>query len=351
MPNVIEYNNYSFWETQNWNTEVNGFIYKIYVYDKTIPESSEEYLFLEQTLISTAALIVRDGRSYNPAVVEKEIRELTIAKAKSRLNLCLYSFGQNYIQEITTESLNKEIKPPEDIYIQEYLLNGLRNLRKSNPGSYKFLKIEPKGFCEILKINFKEYLFNVDLLLEERLIGVSEDTPMAIEQGLIYITSHGIKKLDGINKKQMILPTASNHPDIQDEFEYDIAISFAGEDREIAKQIAELLQKKGVRVFYDSFEVSELWGKNLYDYLIEIYSERSKYCLMLLSENYKKKLWTNHERESAQARAFRENREYILPIRLDDTKIPGIHETVGYIEMNSHSIEQIVELIHEKLNK
>ncbi len=48
---------------------------------------------------------------------------------------------------------------------------------------------------------------------------------------------------------------------------------------------------------------------------------------MFLSRNYAAKLWTNHEREAAQARAFRENEEYILPIRLDDTEIPGILQT------------------------
>jgi hypothetical protein len=70
---------------------------------------------------------------------------------------------------------------------------------------------------------------------------------------------------------------------------------------------------------------------------------------MLLSKHYESKLWTNLERKSAQARAFRENREYILPIRIDDTKITGIHETVGYIDFKSHSIDEIVEMIMKKL--
>jgi hypothetical protein len=70
---------------------------------------------------------------------------------------------------------------------------------------------------------------------------------------------------------------------------------------------------------------------------------------MLLSKHYESKLWTNLERKSAQARAFRENREYILPIRIDDTQITGIHETVGYIDIKSHSIDEIAEMIMKKL--
>src|SRR6266566_5558925 len=77
----------------------------------------------------------------------------------------------------------------------------------------------------------------------------------------------------------------------------------------------------------DKYEKATLWGKNLYTYLSDVYQNKARYCVMFLSRNYAAKLWTNHEREAAQARAFRENEEYILPIRLDDTDIPGILST------------------------
>ena len=147
------------------------------------------------------------------------------------------------------------------------------------------------------------------------------------------------------------MKVSSNFSSATDDKKYDIAISFAGEDREIAENIATKLSEKKVSVFYDNFEKADIWGKNLYDYLSSIYSDKSKYCIMLLSKHYEKKLWTNLERKSAQARAFRENREYILPIRIDDTKITGIQETVGYIDIKSHSIEEIVELVMNKLKK
>jgi len=57
------------------------------------------------------------------------------------------------------------------------------------------------------------------------------------------------------------------------------------------------------------------------------------------------------ERQSAQARALREGKEYILPIRIDDTKIPGLPETVGYISLSNTTIEKIVDLILKKLGK
>ena len=70
---------------------------------------------------------------------------------------------------------------------------------------------------------------------------------------------------------------------------------------------------------------------------------------MFISEHYAKKRWTNHERKSAQARAFNENREYILPVRLDDTAIPGIRETIGYIDLRHTTIEDTAALAVKKV--
>lgn len=45
------------------------------------------------------------------------------------------------------------------------------------------------------------------------------------------------------------------------ETKFDIALSFAGEDREYVDQVATILHSKGISVFYDLFEEVNLWGK------------------------------------------------------------------------------------------
>lgn len=129
----------------------------------------------------------------------------------------------------------------------------------------------------------------------------------------------------------------------------DIAISFAGEDRIYAEELATLLIDNGVRVFYDAFAKAELWGEDLYSYLDNIYRTRARFCVVLISKHYAGKLWTNHERRSAQARAFSDAGVYILPIRLDSTDLPGLPPTVGYLQWQNESAEAIVGLIIEKL--
>ena len=131
---------------------------------------------------------------------------------------------------------------------------------------------------------------------------------------------------------------------------YDVTLSFAGEDRHYAEELANLLKSGGHSVFYDQFEPAQLWGKNLYDHLSLVYKDQARYCVMFLSKHYAQKLWTKHERQSAQARAFEESKEYILPIRLDDTEIPGILGTLGYLDLRSMSIEEIYQPLVEKLS-
>ena len=132
--------------------------------------------------------------------------------------------------------------------------------------------------------------------------------------------------------------------------QHDVALSFAGEDRQWAEQLAALLQSGGYSAFYDEYELADLWGKDLYKHLSSIYKDQARYCVIFVSNHYAGKLWARHELQSAQARAFEESREYILPVRLDDTEIPGILSTTGYLDLRKMTIEQVYQRLVEKLS-
>ena len=102
-------------------------------------------------------------------------------------------------------------------------------------------------------------------------------------------------------------------------FEYDVCLSFAGEQRSYVEAVAKSLREREVRVFYDAFQAAELWGKDLYTHLDEIYQRLARYCVVFISADYAKKAWTAHERKSMQARDIDETKEYILPVRFDDS--------------------------------
>ena len=137
--------------------------------------------------------------------------------------------------------------------------------------------------------------------------------------------------------------------EIGPKYDYDVVLSFAGEDRKYIEKVANQLLYKSVKVFYDNFETVDNWGKDLYTHFDEIYRKKAKYCVIFISKNYANKVWTNHERRSAQARFFKEQEEYILPVRFDETEIPGIIPTIGYINGNKVSEEELAEMIVKKI--
>jgi hypothetical protein len=134
-----------------------------------------------------------------------------------------------------------------------------------------------------------------------------------------------------------------------EEKQFDVALSFAGEDRKYVEEVASNLRKMGIKVFYDKYELVTLWGKNLYDHLQDVYQNKATYTVIFISKHYAEKIWTNHERKSAQARAFVSNQEYILPARFDETEIPGLLPTVGYVNLLEYSPKDFAELIKNKI--
>ena len=144
-------------------------------------------------------------------------------------------------------------------------------------------------------------------------------------------------------------PIPAQDPLSDEDIQYDVCLSFAGEDRSYVERVADELRLKGVRVFYDKYERVELWGKDLYSHLDYVYRQAAGYCVIFISEHYASKLWTNHERRSAQARAFTANKEYILPARFDDTEVPGLPGTVGYLDLRHLNEAKLAESIIEKL--
>ncbi len=132
-------------------------------------------------------------------------------------------------------------------------------------------------------------------------------------------------------------------------FEYDFAISFAGENREIAEKLVNSLEKERARVFYDKNFESKMLGKKLTTYFQETFGEKARYVIILISKDYPNKDWTNFEISIARDEAKRRSEEFILPLRLDDTKIIGIHDDICFLDLREKTIEETAEIIIQKL--
>ena len=76
-----------------------------------------------------------------------------------------------------------------------------------------------------------------------------------------------------------------------------------------------------------------------------------RYCVIFISKNYKDKVWPTHEKRSALVRALHEKEEYILPARFDNTEIPGLRSSIGYIKLEDKSPSEFAQLILKKLGR
>ena len=104
---------------------------------------------------------------------------------------------------------------------------------------------------------------------------------------------------------------------------WDVALSFAGAQRDYVEQVAAALQARGVRCFYDADEQIELWGRYLAEELPRIYAEESAAVVVFVSAEYADRDWTRLERRAALDRAVRERREYVLPAGSMTRPCPG----------------------------
>lgn len=131
---------------------------------------------------------------------------------------------------------------------------------------------------------------------------------------------------------------------------YDVCLSFANEQRDYVHEVARLLKAVGLTVFYDLSEETSLLGTELVDHLTDVYGRASRCCVLFASTDYRRKVWTNHERVAAQNRAVKDSKTYLIPVRFDDTVIPDLADSVGFADARTTSPAELVQRLSLKLD-
>lgn len=134
----------------------------------------------------------------------------------------------------------------------------------------------------------------------------------------------------------------SDHP-------FQVALSFAGEQREYVRAVASELAARGVTHFYDEDQTVELWGRDLNEALQEVYRDRARFVVMFVSEAYAAKAWPTRERRAAFESAVTSIEDRILPVRFDDTDIPGLSRSISYVSVSQMSPVELAETLCRKL--
>ncbi len=172
------------------------------------------------------------------------------------------------------------------------------------------------------------------------------------EKNPVPIAQKHLSSKKNIKEKLEYLSNKLQDAEGKSKFKYQVGISFAGEDRERVEKVVNELEKLEVIYFYDRNE--NLLGKDLALYLEQVFFEHCEYAVIFISEYYKNKKWTRFELRAIKAREVenlseKEAKEYVIPVKLDDTKIPGILPITGYIDATTITPEKVAQNIYDKL--
>ena len=118
------------------------------------------------------------------------------------------------------------------------------------------------------------------------------------------------------------------------EYPFDFAISFAGENRVLAKLIADQLDLLDCAVFYDEYFEANYLGKAWHKSFAEIFGVQSRFVVCLLDKYHVEKIWPTFERECFSPRV---SEAAVIPIYLDDTPVPGIPKDIVGIPFKNHA--------------
>lgn len=137
-----------------------------------------------------------------------------------------------------------------------------------------------------------------------------------------------------------------------------VAFSFAGEQRELVRAVAEAVEKKIGRnnVFFDEWFEHYIAGQDADLRLQEIYGTKCELVVVCVSERYGGKPWTQAEHEAIRARmmgsresADRCEQYAILPIRVGDGDVRGILFNTIVPDVRNRTPDETAELIVQRL--
>jgi len=133
----------------------------------------------------------------------------------------------------------------------------------------------------------------------------------------------------------------------RDNYKYDIALSFAEEDRNIAVALACELGRKGISVYYYPDNIIETAGKQLSQKLTEIYTKDAKYAVVIVSDHYFQKKFAEIEFEAIKNRVTESpDNVYMIPLLVGNIQLLEQHSLAQISALKwEYNPEKIAEIL------
>jgi len=118
----------------------------------------------------------------------------------------------------------------------------------------------------------------------------------------------------------------------------DFALSYAGPDEAVAREVSRRLQELGFQVFFArerSHLLVGLDGESLFEKLFLT----ARQVVVFISAHYKERDWTRFEWDVIRER---DPINRFIPVRLDDSKILGLPSNILYLRFDGSNYDEIV---------
>lgn len=133
---------------------------------------------------------------------------------------------------------------------------------------------------------------------------------------------------------------------------YDLAFSFAGEQREYVEAAKVACEKLGLRVFYDRDMSIQWWGKNVIREQRKVYGSQTRFFVPFISTEYLAKPIPSDEFSAAMMTAVKQGDGYILPVLMGDVRVPPdlLHPHIQYLRADNFTPEQLAERLQRRVH-
>jgi TIR domain-containing protein/CHAT domain-containing protein/dynein-related subfamily AAA family protein len=126
------------------------------------------------------------------------------------------------------------------------------------------------------------------------------------------------------------------------DFKYDVYFSYSNKDKPTALELAERLNRDGVRVWIDEWGISpgDDWVRKIDEAIIQ-----SRAMIMAISKNSLESPRVQDEWLTAFDNSQRDPRRRIIPLRLDDSALRGWLAKLSYVDWTGQSEDQYKRLL------
>jgi hypothetical protein len=135
--------------------------------------------------------------------------------------------------------------------------------------------------------------------------------------------------------------------------QFDIAVSFASEQREYVEQTVTATKDLGLKVFYDKDASYDWWGRNFIVEQRKIYGGSTLFVVPFISKEYLARPFPMDEFSSAMMKAVKQPNPYILPILVGEVDVPAemLHPHIGTLRVEDHTPVQLAERLKAKVDE